>query len=289
MFGTLAAATPDFLPPAEDRDWIARRWASVRERLGAPARIPRLITSPPGRVAPKNLDQLFEMLCALQEQIGQSKVDLEVVELAPSDSEMAKLVPIGDPRGHLLHTFARGSELVLVLSAALFRKDELLLGSVARELGRIGLFTADPASAIGSSLASAGGAARQGAALDKRPIADEDMLATLEADAEIAGIALGMGAWVVNGAYVFENACCGGGCGVDLRSVRAGLSMPEAAYAVALDSRAKSLSRFGCVRQLAPTQRAAFRSAWNHLPSETVKQLAAGVVPGAALEAGAAS
>src|SRR5690606_28739241 len=83
-----------------------------------------------------------------------------------------------------------------------------------------------------------------------------------EAAAELAGVALGMGLWVAGGAYLFENACCGGGCGVDLRGVRAGLSLPEAAFALALDARRKGLSRWTGARGLDATQKAAFKACW---------------------------
>ena len=41
---------------------------------------------------------------------------------------------------------------------------------------------------------------------------------------------------------MFENACCCGGCGINLRSVRAGLSLPEVSYALALDAISSELA-----------------------------------------------
>ncbi|MFY0536601.1 hypothetical protein [Nannocystis pusilla] len=115
-----------------------------------------------------------------------------------------------------------------------FRAPSLLLGNLARELGRIGLWIQPSPS---PALAEIDG----------------------EAAAELAAISLGLGVWVANGAYMFENACCGGGCGVDLRNMRAGLSLPEASYALALDAHRKGLSRRAAAKQLETTQETAFK------------------------------
>jgi hypothetical protein len=131
-----------------------------------------------------------------------------------------------------------------------------MLASIARELGRIGL---DRAGAF------------DGAELGPDP----ERLLEWEADSELAAILLGMGIWVANGAYLFENACCGGGCGVDLRSVRAGLSLPEACYALALDSQRKGVRRWQVVRHLAATQKAATKKCWSHLGDALPPALAA--------------
>ncbi|MBC8070135.1 MAG: hypothetical protein IAG13_17505, partial [Deltaproteobacteria bacterium] len=82
----------------------------------------------------------------------------------------------------------------------------------------------------------------------------------IEADAEIAAVALGMGVWVANGAYVYEKACCGGGCGLDLKSMRTGLSMPEACFALALDVHRKGIAPRHATKHLESTQAAALKT-----------------------------
>ena len=122
----------------------------------------------------------------------------------------------------------------------------LLLGHVARELGRLGLWQAPETTPAVAELDS-------------------------EVAAELAAISLGMGTWVVNGSYMFNNACCGGGCGIDLSSVRAALSMPEAVYALGLDAQRKGLGRRHAGKILESTQAAALKASWDacapHLPA----------------------
>jgi hypothetical protein len=150
-------------------------------------------------------------------------------------------VPLGDPQGQMMHTFVRDGEFLMVVMPQIFRVAELLKASVARELGRIAVHIA-------------GG----------HQIEPEE----IEADAELAAVVLGMGTWVANGAYIYENACCGGGCGIDLSSIRAGLSMPEACFAVAADAQRRGLSRRAIARQLAATQRAAFKASWSSIAKQ---------------------
>src|SRR5690606_30791449 len=143
--------------------------------------------------APRDLDAMFDLVCAAQEHIGQGDVE---ITLATPGAGSAPVPPgfkaLGDPAGHLLHTFARGTELALVVMPQIFRAPTLLFGNLARELGRIGLWIQPSPSPAVEQIDG-------------------------EAAAELAAIALGLGVWVANGAYMFENACCGGGCGVDLR------------------------------------------------------------------------
>jgi hypothetical protein len=108
----------------------------------------------------------------------------------------------------------------------------LVRGSVARELGRIAI-------------------ARHGG----HRVEPEDR----EADAELAAIAIGLGVWVANAAYIYDNACCGGGCGIDLTSLSAGLSMPEACFALAIDVHRRGISPRVAAKQLEATQKAAFK------------------------------
>ena len=134
----------------------------------------------------------------------------------------------------------------MVVAPQLFRVPSLLLGHVARELGRLGLWHAPAQSPAVIELGS-------------------------EAAAELAAIALGMGSWVANGAYMFNNACCGGGCGIDLSSVRAALSMPEACYALGLDAQRKGFGRRHAAKVLESTQAAALKESWKacapHIPA----------------------
>ena len=239
LIGTNATA-PTFTPDEETRRWLAQSLQAVIAQLGAPALRPQWFTDTPARgiKTPKDLDGLFDFICAAQEQVGQSDLEFTLIDLQPGQPPVPHgFNPLGDATGHLLHSFARAQEIVLVVAPQLFRVPSLLLGHVARELGRLGLWQQPTTPAV--------------AELDS------------EAAAELAGIALGMGTWVANGAYIFNNACCGGGCGVDLGSVRAALSLPQACFAVALDARRKNLSRRHAARQLESTQSAAFKANWD--------------------------
>lgn len=239
LFGSSAAeAAPSFVPDEGAQGWIADALAAVARLLGPVAQEPRWLAEPPRGVAPPgDLDGLFDFICGVQSQVGQGDLEFTLAETVDGRPGVpAGFEAIGDPRGHLLHAFARGEELALVVSPRIFKVRPLLLASVARELGRLGLHRA-----------------RAGQELARFDA---------EASAELAGIALGMGPWVVNGAYIFENSCCGGGCGVNLREVRAGLSLPEAGFAVALDARRKGLSRWTATRGLEATQKAAVKASW---------------------------
>jgi hypothetical protein len=237
----------DFLPSADARSWLAEGLGELALRLGAhpsadaraSASTPRWLTVPPV-LKPADLDELFDHICAVQAEVGQRDVELALVEqTAPPPPGFAQAFsPLGDPQGQLMHTFVRGDELAIVFSPTLFRVaakvPALVHASVARELGRIAIHRV-------------GG-----------PLVDRD---DMEAEAELAAIVLGMGIWIANGAYVYENKCCGGGCGVDLRSVRAGLSMPEATFALALDGRRRGLAPKLATKHLESTQKAAFKAA----------------------------
>ena len=247
LFGTNATA-PTFTPDEETRRWLAQSLQAVISQLGAPALRPQWFTDTPARgiKTPKDLDGLFDFICAAQEQVGQADLEFTLVDLQPGQPPVPHgFSPLGDATGHLLHSFARAQELVLVVAPQLFRVPSLLLGHVARELGRLGLWQHPTTPAV----------------------AEHDR----ESAAELAGIALGMGTWVANGAYMFNNACCGGGCGIDLGSVRAALSMPEAVYALGLDAQRKGLGRRHAGKLLESTQAAALKASWDacapHLPA----------------------
>jgi hypothetical protein len=239
MFRFGNATAPDFLPADDSREWIASRLRELSGLLGAPAQTPQLIIDPPGGV-PGDLDGFFEMVCNLQELVGQQDLEFTLLEANQTSSELPEdYAALGDPSGQLLHTARGRGEYVLLFAPTLFRKRELLFASLAREIGRMAIH-------------EAGGHGD----LERKD---------WEADAELAGISLGLGIWVANGAYMFENACCGGGCGVDLKGLRAGLSMPEACYATALDAQRKGMSRRSVARHLEPTQKAALKASWKDI------------------------
>lgn len=246
QFGEDAARAPEFVPDPESRSWLAASLVAVIAHLGPPARkLQWIAESPLRRISPpRDLDALFDLVCAAQEHIGQGDVEITIAAPGAGDA----VVPpgfqvLGDPRGRLLHTFARGPELALVVTPQIFRAPALLLGSVARELGRIGLWIQPERSPAVE-------------AIDP------------EAAAELAAISLGLGVWVANGAYMFENACCGGGCGINLKGMRAGLSLPEASYALALDAKRKGLSRRAGAKQLEATQETAFKKCFDACTSD---------------------
>ncbi|HVI01454.1 MAG TPA: hypothetical protein VM869_22200 [Enhygromyxa sp.] len=260
----LVASAPQFVPNDDSREWIATGVVELAGRLGPAASQPRLLTDGSNlgfgtSRTPRNLDGLFDMICAVQEQVGQAELELTLLEI--DDRGAAPKLPdgyvsLGDSRGKLLHTLRGPDEYLLLFTPAVFKVRELMLASIARELGRIGL---DRAGALEGS--------------EVGP--DPERLLEWEADSELAAILLGMGIWVANGAYLFENACCGGGCGVDLRSLRTGLSLPEACYALALDSQRKGIRRWSVVRHLAATQKAATKKCWSHLGDTLPPALAA--------------
>jgi nucleotide-binding universal stress UspA family protein len=249
MFSFGSATAVEFLPDDDARAWIADGLRDLLGKLGEPATRPRLLLDAP-ITKPSSLDDLFTLMCGIQEEIGQEDIEFVLLEMDAAKPDIPSgFVPLGDPGGQLMHTFARKDELLVLAVPAIFRVQELVLASVARELGRIAIHRAG------------------GHAVDPQDF---------EADAELAAVALGMGVWVANGSYVYENACCGGGCGIDLKSLRAGLSMPEACFALAIDAQRKGLSRRVAARQLDPTQKAAFKKSWSYVSGQPeLRQLAA--------------
>lgn len=235
MLGFSSTPAVEFLPDDEARAWVADGLRDLTARLGPPAQQPRLVTKT-AIDKPRDLDDLFDLMCGVQAQVGQADVEFSLVEMDADDPPSKHgYEPLGDATGQLMHTFAKRSELVVVVVPALFRVPELVLASAARELGRIAVHL--------------GGGHRV------EPSA-------FEGDAELASITLGLGVWVANGAYVYENACCGGGCGLDLKSLRAGLSLPEACFGLAVDSQRKGISRRVVAKHLEPTQKAALKRSW---------------------------
>ena len=256
-----ASNSPEFVPQPDARDWVASAIAQLAPKLGPAASRPQLLTDASeigfGRRTPGDLDGLFDMICGVQEVIGQEDVELTLVELDRSAPKLPdSYASLGDSNGKLLHTLRGPDEYVVLFTPAVFKVRELMLAAIARELGRMALDIAG-----------------------MQPVLDEDKpqeaLMQWEADSEIAAVMLGMGIWVANGSYMFENSCCGGGCGVDLRSLRAGLTMPEACYALALDSQRKGLRRRSVVRHLQPTQKSATKQCWSSVGRSTPPALAA--------------
>lgn len=246
MLGFSDTPNVEFLPDDDARAWVADGLRDHAARLGAPAREPRVITKTTID-HPRDLDDLFELVCGVQSQVGQGDVEFSLVEFDPNDRpEEHGYVPLGDGEGHLMHTFAKRDELLMLVLPAVFKVPEIVLASVARELGRIAVHRA-------------GGSTVQPS--------------DLEGDTELAAVALGLGPWIANGAYVYENACCGGGCGIDLRSLRTGLSMPEACFALAVDSQRKGISRRVVAKHLQPNQKAALKRSWGYVKKQP--QLAA--------------
>jgi hypothetical protein len=238
MFGLSSAPSVEFLPPEDARAWVADGLRDHAARLGEPAQRPRLVTET-SVAKPRDLDDLFELMCGVQAEVGQADVELTLLELDAEDPPSRHgYAPLGDPTGHLVHTFVKRGELLVVAVPAIFNVAELVLASVARELGRIAVHRA------GGHLVEP---------------------ADYEGDAELAAIALGLGVWVANGAYVYQSARCGGGCGIDLSSMRAGLSLPEACFGLAVDGHRKGISRRVAAKHLGPTQRAALKRSWGHV------------------------
>lgn len=234
MFGSSSQPEIEFLPDDDARAWVADTMQSVVGRMGHDASKPHLFSR---AKPPRDPDDLFEMMCDVQAKVGQGDVDFGLVDMADKAPEVPPgFVPLGNPAGQLMHTFRRNDEFVTVVAPTLFRKAELLFASAARELGRI-------------ALAVAGG----------HQLEPHEY----EAEAEIAAVTLGMGIWVANGSYVFQNSCCGGGCGIDFRSLRTGLSMPEACFATALDGQRKGLSRRSVAKHLESNQKAALKRSWS--------------------------
>jgi hypothetical protein len=249
MFQLGSAKAVSFLPNDDARAWVADGIDLHAQRLGEPATLSRLIEA---EGKPRDLDDLFELVCGIQAQIGQQDVEFSLVELEPGQRPPDDHIALGDPAGQLMHTLVKGHDFVMLCVPQIFRVPELVYGSIARELGRIAVHRAG------------------GHRVDPQDI---------EGDAELAAVALGLGVLVANGAYVYENACCGGGCGIDLRSIRAGLSMPEACFALAVDAQRKGISRRVAMRQLGPNQRAALKESWSFVKRQPALAAAASSRP----------
>lgn len=256
MLGFSSSGGVEFLPDDSARAWVADGLTAISSHLsrqwGEVATRPRVITDTSIK-KPQDLDALFELICGVQSEVGQGDVEFALVELAPGDGPSVPkgFEPLGNPEGQLLHTFHNDGEYVVLAVPEIFKLTPVVFSSVARELGRIALHVADA----------------NGSALRATPSTEQDF-ADREGDAELAAITLGMGVWVANGAYVYESACCGGGCGIDLKSLRAGLSMPEACFGLAVDSQRKGMSRRTVAKHLEPNQTAALKRSWGYVKKQ---------------------
>ena len=242
-FGSSASVNLEFLPDPDSRLWILRELVHAIARLAPHSDSARGWFHVPKTGVPGNIDQFLDWVCSIQAQIGQQDLELTLLPLqhdSPAIPKDYRALVSGE--GQLIQTLYGRSEYVMVFTPALFKKAELFFASVARELGRIAIFEVVRDAATPSA---------------------PDLLE--HAYAEIAAHALGLGVWITNGAYIFENGCCGGGCGVNLKSLRTGLSMPESAFALALDGLRRAEKKRSIAKQLAPNQKAAFLAAWKHL------------------------
>lgn len=142
----LVASAPQFIPNEDSREWIASGVVELAARLGSAASQPRILTDGSSfgfgtSRTPRNLDGLFDMICAVQEQVGQSEIELtllEVDERGATPKLPDGYASLGDSRGKLLHTLRGPDEYLLLFTPAVFKVRELMLASIARELGRIG-------------------------------------------------------------------------------------------------------------------------------------------------------
>ncbi|MGB1700973.1 MAG: hypothetical protein ACPHRO_13525, partial [Nannocystaceae bacterium] len=219
-----ASASPNFLPEEAAQGWIHAALGRVRERLGPTATTSKLITAPSVLDAPRDLDSLFDLICELQAQVGQEELEFTLLAHDQREELNPDFKPLGDPTGQLMHSFfnAKSDTYLTLFSDAAFRVLPVLYASVARELGRFALHHS------GGALFST----------------EDEYEHDPESESEIAAISMGLGIWIANGAVMFENGCCGGGCGVDLRSLRAGLSVPEVGHALAADARGRGLGKW---------------------------------------------
>lgn len=262
-------ASPKFLPDDSSQRWLLRQFLSVIESTAPHSSATRPWIHVPSFV-PQDLDGFFDFICALQAQVGQDHLDLTVLPISDKSPDIpSDYRALSSGQGQLMQTLFGRGEYVLCFSTTLFKKTELLLASIARELGRMSLHqhfsTQDPQAAL--------------VAKDPQDPEQQPLSCTRS---ELAAFALGAGLFVTNGSYIFENGCCGGGCGINLKSLKTGLSMPEAAFILAVDAVRRQEKPRALSRQLAPTQKAAFKDNYKALSKrgatpQTLPQLAAPV------------
>lgn len=244
-FGSQSAAAPQFVPEAESQEWLLARFiASIRALMphsdagGSRFDMPK---------SPSDLDHLFDLVCAVQSRIGQKDIEITLLPMQDDTGPIPNdYKSLHSADGQLMQTLFGRDEYVICFSPAIFKKSEILIASVARELGRI---------ANHQVLAKAGPG---GQSAEQLEVLDHT-------HAELSANALGLGVWITSGSYIFENSCCGGGCGINLKGLRTGLSMPEAAFVLALDGLRRQQRRRSIAWQLPPNQKAAFVANWKAL------------------------
>jgi hypothetical protein len=119
---------------------LARRVAAGRHRPARPpAARPAMVTDARG-IKPRATSTACSTSSAPPGAGRPGDLEFTLLDLRPGEPVPHGFSPLGDPTGHLLHTFARARELVLVVVPQLFKVPSLLLGNVARELGRLGLW-----------------------------------------------------------------------------------------------------------------------------------------------------
>lgn len=242
--GAFTSVSPEFIPSENAQGWLLHQFMSVIQTT-APHSDPRRPWVHVPHAVPQDLDGFFDFICGLQAQIGQEALDLTVLPIHDnSDDIPSDYRALSSGQGQLMQTLVGRGEYVLCFSATLFKKTELLLASIARELGRIALHRG-----LGQDA--------QGLAKFQSDEPDEQPLSC--ARAELAAFALGTGLFITNGSYIFENGCCGGGCGINLKSLKTGLTMPEASFILAVDAIRRGEKPRSFAKQLAPNQKAAFK------------------------------
>lgn len=275
-------ADDPFVPDRDIRRWIDAALSAMQPHVDqlVPRDAQLVEALPPLDARPADLDQLFDVICGVQSVVGQGDVELTLLESGASGPDIpSHFVPLASPKGQLMHTLRGPGEYLMVYSPAMFKKAELMMAAIARQLGLVALdLLTSPQT--GNEQQPQSGAGLQ---LAQRPVAlaqspDSERLAL----AELVAIRLGLGIWIANGSYIFENACCGGGCGVPLGQLVAGLSMPEACYALASDSLLRGSKRRRVARSLAANQKAAFSKSWklsDGAPDSPTPALAGGSAP----------
>ncbi len=238
-----------FLPSDDERTFVAQGLGDWRRRLAGHGATAML--APFGTLAAQNA-ALHAAVRATFAAVGipAPEISVHVAELDGPLPDAAR--PLGDAQGHVLHTFRMGEHFVLAASARAFKVTPVFYGSLAREVGR-----------MVSELYG-------GCEVDE---------GDREGDIELVAVALGLGIWVAEGAYLFENGCCGGGCGLDLGSLRTGLSLPEACFALALDTHRRQDSPRKVAKHLSATQKAAFKTAYAWLGKQGAPMVSMAVAP----------
>ena len=253
LFSQQGSSSPEFVPPQDSRDWLVDVMQDIVNVLPHAATSGKWFHPPQQPIV--GLDPLFDLFCAVQAEIGQGEVDLTLVEADDSTRSLpAGFRPLSDGAGLLFQTLTNDEKFVVLYSPLIFRKQPILLAHAAREIGRISLYLAQK--------------------LQPTHRLWQELPEHAHSYSELAAILNGLGVWVVNGSYVFENKCCGVGCGINLSGLKAGLSLPEACFALGLEAARRGVSRREMGRHLDATQKAAFSASYRQLHQANNRALA---------------